>query len=194
MAGDAAIALRKTFDEYLAMERASDVRLQWVAGEVFAMAGETPEHSLVKSNLVASMVVALRGKPCLALDSDQKVDILEGDLATYPDLTVVCGPLARSPRDPNALTNPTLVVEVISPSTEAHDLGFKTRHYKRLASLRQILFVWPEERAVQLVTRGEAGAWIVKDIEDEEIVIGAIDVTLKRSEVFARLEELGAVG
>jgi Uma2 family endonuclease len=191
MPGDAAHALRMTYAQYLELERSTDLRHEYLDGEVWAMAGGTTAHSLVKSNLLRAVGNALEGKPCLALDSDQKIDVAETGLVTYPDLSVTCGGLQKSARDANAIVNPTLVVEVLSPSTEARDLGFKTRHYKRLASLRQIVFVWPEERAIQVLTRADAGAWIVRDLEEHEpIVLASIDVTVTRAQVFARLEDV----
>jgi Uma2 family endonuclease len=191
MPADVAVTLKRTYEQYLALERETGVRHEFLEGEVWAMAGGTTAHARVKTNLARAIAAALDGKPCLALDSDQKIDIVETGLATYPDLSVVCGPLQRSPRDRNAIVNPTLLVEVLSPSTEGHDLGLKRRHYQRLASLRQMLFVWPEERVVELHTRGAAGTWIVREVSSEDpIDLSSIDVSLTHAQIFARLDEV----
>ncbi len=190
MIGSAAAVLRVDYDDYLAIERRGDARHEYLDGVLRAMSRGTTAHSLVKTNVLRAVGNALEGKPGLALDSDQRIDVAATGLDTYPDLSVTCGPIDRPARDRNAITNPTLVVEVISPSTEGHDLGFKRRHYQRIPSLRQIVYVWPDQRAVEVHTRGEEGAWIVRDAADETILLASIDAAITRSQLFARVDEV----
>jgi len=106
------------------------------------------------------------------------VRVVETGLATYPDVTVVCGRGERDPEDPNAIVNPTLIVEVLSKSTEDYDRGDKSEHYKRIPSLRQYVLVSPDARAVEVWSLGDAGHWsspIARDGERAELSsIGAV--------------------
>ena len=189
MHGDASPKL--SYEECLALEHRTGTRHEFLNGDASAIAGGTIAHALVKTNLTRAIASALDGKPCLALDSDQKIDVTATGLATYPDLSVTCGPIVRSPRDRNAITNPTVLVEVLSPSTKGHDLGFKLRHYRHIPSLRQILFAWPEERSAEVHTRGENGTWIVRSFEGNvPVELHAIDVILTHDQIFSTLTEV----
>jgi Uma2 family endonuclease len=117
------IAHGVTYEEYLVREAISPTKLEYLRGEIFDMAGGTPEHSRLTMRLALAIGPALADRPCELFTADAKVRIDATDLSTYPDLSVVCGALTTSPRDPNAITNPVLLVEVLSPSTEAYDRG-----------------------------------------------------------------------
>jgi Uma2 family endonuclease len=100
------------------------------------MAGRTPEHGAPAGLPKTALNAALRGRPCRVFTSDVRVRVLETDLATYPDASVVCGKLETAPDDRDAIVNPVLIVEVLSSSTAAYDRGAKAQHYRRLPSLR----------------------------------------------------------
>lgn len=102
---------------------------------------------------------ALRGKPCRVYSSDLRIRIIETDLATYPDASVVCGRLETAPDDPNAALNPTLLVEVLSESTEAYDRGAKAAHYRRIPSLKEYVFVAQDEPRIEVYRRNDRGGW-----------------------------------
>src|SRR6185503_12925135 len=112
-----------SYAQYLAAEQASAVRHEYLQGEVFAMAGGTPEHSALAKAVAVRLSVALDGKPCRVFGSDLRVRVEATDLSTYPDVTVVCGKLERSALDQNAVVNPVLLVEILSDTTEAYDRG-----------------------------------------------------------------------
>ncbi|MEJ7731539.1 MAG: Uma2 family endonuclease [Polyangiaceae bacterium] len=114
---------RSTYAEYLAFEEASAERHEFVAGEILAMAGGTIEHGRIMSRLTVLLSAALGGRPCVVLPSDVRVRIRAADRATYPDLHVVCGRVERDADDQNAVTNPVVVIEVLSDSTAAGDRG-----------------------------------------------------------------------
>jgi len=156
MAGRA-IAEGVTSEEYLAREATSPTRLEYLRGEIFDMAGGTPDHSGITAAFIAALGVQLAGRPCRVFSSDLKIRVEETDLSTCPDLAVVCGPLATASRDPNAVTNPVLLVEVLSPSTEAYDRGAKFGHYRHLASLKEMVFVDHASHTVEVHRRNEAG-------------------------------------
>ena len=155
----AAERLKLSYQDYLALERESDQRYEYLAGEAWAMAGGTPRHSGLKVNATIVVGSALGGGPCRVYDSDLKVRVAATGLATYPDLTVVCGGLERHPEDPNAITNPTLVFEVLSSTTERWDRGDKFLHFQRIPSLKQFVLVGQDEPRIEVYTRAQHGTW-----------------------------------
>ena len=114
---------RTSYAEYLALEAESEQRYEFVDGFVHAMAGGTPEHSRLAIAVAAELRSALAGSSCAVYGSDLKLRIDATKRTTYADVVVVCGAEQTSPIDPNAITNPTMIVEVLSPSTEASDRG-----------------------------------------------------------------------
>lgn len=166
----AAELVRYTYAEYLALERRTDQRHEYFDGEVFLMAGGTPRHAKVLSNANVALGAALGDRPCQAFSSDLKIRIPATGLATYPDLSVICGPLERHPEDRNAATNPTLIVEVLSESTEVWDRTRKFFHYQQLPSLRHYLLVSHDEPRVEHYERAEAGAWTYRVFGPGDVV------------------------
>src|SRR5690606_2499369 len=116
------------------------------------MAGGTPDHGAIAANLIASIANRLRDKPCRVYTSDVRIRVQATGLATYPDVTVVCGQEQTDPEDPKRATliNPQVLVEVLSPSTEDYDRGEKLSHYKSVPSLQEIVLVAHEERRIEL--------------------------------------------
>lgn len=166
----AAELVRYTYAEYLALERRTDQRHEYFDGEVFLMAGGTPRHAKVLSNANVALGAALGDRPCQAFSSDLKIRIPATGLATYPDLSVICGPLERHPEDRNVATNPTLIVEVLSESTEVWDRTRKFFHYQQLPSLRHYLLVSHDEPRVEHYERAEAGAWTYRVFGPGDVV------------------------
>lgn len=151
--------VRYSWDEYLALEASSNVKHEFLGGQIYAMAGGTPEHAALKAAVTGLLFGQIRASRCRAHDSDLRVRVPETGLATYPDVTVVCGPYERDPSDKNSVNNPTLIVEVLSPSTEEYDRGDKFEHYKRIAALRQYVLVSHRERQIEVWSRAESGGW-----------------------------------
>jgi Uma2 family endonuclease len=144
-----------TYAEYLALEEESSVRHEFLGGEIYAMAGGSPDHAGLAAALIRSLGTGLP-PGCRAFTSDLRVRIAATGLSTYPDVAVVCGRTERAPDDPLAVTNPVLLVEVTSPSTEEYDRGEKLRHYKSLPSLREVLIV--SHRSPELTLHRREGA------------------------------------
>lgn len=141
-----------TYAEYLALEEESTVRHEYLDGEIYAMAGGSPDHAA----LAAAIIAALGGRlpeGCRIFTSDLRLRISATGLSTYPDAAVVCGPTARAAEDQFAVVNPVLVVEVTSPSTEDYDRGEKLRHYKSLPSVREIVIASHREPRLTLHRR-----------------------------------------
>jgi Uma2 family endonuclease len=151
--------IHHTWAEYLALERSSNVKHEYLDGQIYAMAGGTPEHAALAATVIGLLFPQLRDGRCRVHDADLRVRVRETGLATYPDVTVVCGKRERDPDDEQAVTNPTLIVEVLSRSTEEYDRGDKFEHYKRLPSLREYVLVSHRERSVEVWARGADNAW-----------------------------------
>jgi Uma2 family endonuclease len=146
-----------TYAEYLVLEEESSVRHEFLDGEIYAMAGGSPDHAALAAALIR--IVGGQLPPgCRVFTSDLRVRIAATGLTTYPDAAVVCGRTQRSPDDPLAVTNPVLLVEVTSPSTEEYDRGEKLRHYTAMPSVREVLFVSHRKPELTLHRRDEP-AW-----------------------------------
>jgi Uma2 family endonuclease len=154
---------RMSYGEYLAAEATSTVRHEYLRGEIYAMAGGTPSHALLAMAIGSDLRVALAGRPCGVFSSDLRVRIQATDLSTYPDVTVVCGKLEHANEDPHAATNPVLLVEVLSDSTEAYDRGEKFAHYRRLPSLREYVLVSQREPRLEAYYKNADGAWTLAE-------------------------------
>src|SRR5258706_5732891 len=132
--------IKYSYAEYLALEESSNVKHEFFDGEISAMAGGTPQHSALAATVTGLLFSQLRSGPCLTYNSDLRVRTASG-LATYPDVTVVCGLPEPAESDPHAVTNPTLIIEVQSQRTAEYDAKDKFEHYKTLRSLRQYVLV-----------------------------------------------------
>jgi Uma2 family endonuclease len=152
-----------TYADYLALEEASPVRHEFLDGEIYAMAGGSPDHAALAAALIR--IIGNQLPPgCRTFTADLRVRIAETGLTTYPDAAVICGRTERSLEDPLAVTNPLLLVEVSSPSTEEYDRGEKLRHYKGLPSLREVLIVSHRTPQLTLHRRGDVD-WTVTTAE-----------------------------
>lgn len=174
-----------SYAEYLAAEARSEVKHEFLRGEVWAMAGGTPSHAGMQVNVSSSLVVALKGRPCRVFSSDLRVRISETDRSTYPDVTVVCGKLETAPEDPNAVTNPIVIVEVLSESTEASDRGEKFQHYARLPSLQEYVLVSQVGRRVDVFRRSEGETWVFVPFTTGSVELKSLGVSVSLDDVYA---------
>jgi Uma2 family endonuclease len=145
-----------TYADYLALEEESSVRHEYLDGEIYAMAGGSPDHAAL-AGAVIGLLGAQLPPGCRVFTSGLRVRIAATGLSTYPDAAVICGSTQRSSDDPLGVTNPQLLVEVTRPSTEEYDRGEKLRHYKGLPSLREVLIVSHRAPELTLHCREEAG-------------------------------------
>ena len=181
---------RFTPEQYLHLERQAGYRSEYLSGEIFAMAGASEAHNLIVTNVVGELRSQLRGRPCRTYPSDMKVEVGPSGLFTYPDVSVVCGqPLFHDERR-DMVQNPTLVVEVLSPSTEAYDRGAKFAQYRRLDSLTDYLMISPSEYRAELFMRQPDNQWLLSEVmgEQQSIVILSIGCELLMAEVYDRVE------
>jgi Uma2 family endonuclease len=176
-----------TYADYLALEAKADGKHEYLAGMIYAMAGGTPEHARLQMNVGAALLAGLRGRPCAVFSSDLRVRVDATDRSTYPDVTVVCGPMKRSPIDKDAVTNPTVLVEVTSESTEASDRGEKFGHYRHLESLREYVIVSGDRAHVEVWRRNERDRWELADEGDAgaTVHLASIEVSLDVGALYA---------
>lgn len=148
-----------TLEDYLGVEEMSAVRHEFIDGQILAMAGGTPEHAALGAAIVVMLGAELKGKPCRPYSADLRIRVLATGLATYADAAVICGEPERDPASPTHVTNPTVVLEVLSASTEEYDRGEKREHYQRIESLREYVLIAQDRRRVEVFRRAEAGGW-----------------------------------
>jgi Uma2 family endonuclease len=176
-----------SYAEYVRRERDAVEKHEWIAGEVFAMTGGTPEPARLQATLARVLGNALLDGPCAVYSSDLRVRSRASEIATYADLTIVCGAVETDPEDDNAVTNPTLLVEVLSPSTEAYDRGQKAAHYRRMPSLREYVLVAQDAPRIEVFRRGQDGSWEFLEAGlGESIVLESVGCTLAVDDVFGR--------
>jgi Uma2 family endonuclease len=166
---------RFAFAEYTAIAEDAAVKLEFLDGQVWAMAGGSPDHAAIAGNIVTLFNVALAGKRCRVFSSDLRIRVKATGLATYPDVSTVYGALDLDPDDPktHTVTNPRVLVEVLSPSTEDYDRGEKLSHYQKIAALSEVVLVAHDRREIEVVRREADGTWsrhVAHDGESAEVV------------------------
>ncbi|MCC6666350.1 MAG: Uma2 family endonuclease [Polyangiaceae bacterium] len=173
-----------SYADYIAVEEHSPVRHEFVSGEIYAMAGGTPEHAALAAAVLRHLGNQLPDG-CRAYTSDLRVRVPSADVTTYPDGAVVCGKTSRAADDPTAVTNPLVLIEVTSPSTEAYDRGAKLGFYKGLPSVREVLILSHQTPHAALHRRGPDGTWAVLEaVAGEAIEIVSVGASLAIDDVY----------
>ena len=175
--------LHYTIEQYVALEEESSIRHEYLDGEIYAMAGGSPDHAAIAA-IVIGLLSSRLPRGCRVFTSDLRIRIPSSGLSTYPDVAVVCGGTQRAPDDRLAVVNPVLLVEVTSDSTEDYDRGEKPRHYKRLSSLREVLIVSHCKPHLSLHRR-EATDWVTVEAREHlTIELAGIAARLSVDEVY----------
>lgn len=179
-----------TPEDYLYLERQSEIRHEYLDGYVYAMAGESPEHSTICFNLSVVVGSQLRNKPCRGFSPNMKVRTDPGDLFSYPDLTIVCGEPIYHDKRGDVLLNPTVVFEVLSPSTEKYDRGEKFARYREnISSLENYVLVSQLTAKIELYTKQDDGEWNKTEVNglENELYIASIDCHIPLEEVYENI-------
>lgn len=183
---------RYTPEEYYRLEREAAYKSDYYAGEIFAMAGGTITHSTICSNLVREVGNRLKGKPCAAFESNLRLKVKATGLRTYPDASVYCEPYERDEEDPagETLTNPIVLFEVLSPSTERYDRGMKAANYRQIQSLQAYVLVSQDIPRAEVLERQPDGSWSLRDVTGKEasIHLRALNIDLPMAEVYDRVD------
>lgn len=181
---------RYTAAEYLAFERRSDTKHEFYRGELFAMSVGTGPHSLLGANFLAALHTALRERPCRVFTSDMRIVCPTG-LYTYPDVSVVGGKIQYEDATNDVLLNPIVIVEVLSPTTEAYDRGTKFKHYQTIPSLREFVLVSQHGPRVEHYARQQdADHWLLTTLNDPQgtVAFPALDCSVPMAEIYAKVE------
>ena len=173
-------------EDYLAFERASAEKHEYRAGAIVAMVGASYAHNTIVGNAFASLRTRLRDGSCRVNFSDLRVQIPGERFYTYPDLTVICGQPRFSDNRQDTLLNPQLIVEVLSPSTEAYDRGTKFQYYREIESLREYLLIAQDKARIELFSRQTGGLWTLSEAigHGSTLRLAALDCVLPLSEVY----------
>ena len=175
---------RLTHEEYFALEQTEDQRFEYLAGDIFAMAGDTESHALISMNMGAALVSALRGKSCRVHGADMKLFVRDYDKFCYPDVQVLCD---HGIRHATHVENPILVVEVLSDSTESYDRGLKFEHYRSIESLKYYLLVDQSRKHVDLYERESGQRWMLTAPQDC-VALPDLDIQLDVDEIYRQVE------
>jgi len=178
-----------TEEEYLRLERAAEYKSEFIGGEVFAMPGGSFRHSVLAAKWITDFNVRLQGQSCIVFSSDVRVRTPSTGSYVYPDVSVVRGkPVAHAGSD-DILTNPTVIVEVLSPSTSDYDHGTKFDLYREIPSLSDYVMVHTDTVQVDHFARQPDGSWILREYrgEDSTISLNSIDCTIRLGDVYAGL-------
>jgi len=176
-----------TLEAYFALERASEVRYEYWQGEVFAMSGASPAHAQIQVNLITLLRVQLRGRPCRVFPSDIRLKVPSLPPYRYPDLSALCGePAFELIGGLEVLINPTLIVEILSPTTEAFDRGDKFTHYKSIPSFREYLLIAQHRSHVGQYVKQSDAVWSYQEFNalSAALYVSSLDCTLGLEELF----------
>jgi len=178
--------LKLTPQEYLAQERLSQTKHEYIKGEIFAMSGGSFAHNLISSNLIATLHSQLKKRPCCVLPSDQRVQVIEGYV--YPDITIVCGQPQFS--DGDNLTNLIAIIEVLSPSTADYDGSGKFARYRQNPSIQEYLLVAQDKQHVMHYVRQANNRWLLTEYFDEnaQFELLSIACTLTFADIYDKVE------
>jgi Uma2 family endonuclease len=176
--------------EYLKFEEAAETRHEYLSGRIHAMAGASLNHNQIVINLIRKLPAILKGKPCRVFGSDMRVLVKPNGLYTYPDVTVVCGKIELAAGRDDTITNPTVIVEVLSKATADYDRGRKFDLYRAIKTLQAYLLVDQNRAHVELFHRLPDATWELQTFEDmsERLRIKPISCTLTLKAIYDQVE------
>jgi Uma2 family endonuclease len=178
-----------TSQEYLAIERRAEYKSEYFDGEMFAMAGASPAHNQITFNVAGEIHSQLKKRPCLGYANDMRVKISATGLYTYPDIVALCGPPRFEDNQKDTLLNPTVIIEVLSDSTEAYDRGKKFQHYRTLESLQEYVLIAQHECRVEHYVRQPGNQWTLVEAHDlsESIQLSSIQCQLAVADIYDKV-------
>jgi Uma2 family endonuclease len=177
---------KMTIEEYLAFEEASEKKHEYYQGEVYAMADPTITHNIIAMNTLRIIMPFLKDRPCKPFHSDQRIHIEKNSLFTYPDISVVCGTIETLNGDNWNILNPSVIIEVLSPSTRNYDKGLKFKLYKDIPSLREYILIDSEAVHIQQFILHDNGDWLLREYRnpDDIITIQTVELSIPIHEMY----------
>lgn len=179
-----------TKEEYFALEEKAEYKSEYRHGEIIAMAGGSARHNLIAANMIRRILEGLDSRDCIGYGSDMKIDIAPAKAYVYADALVVCAPQLFAENRNDLIKNPTLIVEVFSPSTEAYDRGEKFRFYRLLSSFSEYVLISQKEPLVEVFNKQDDKAWLYQVYQGLETVVNltALDRAIPLSEIYQKVD------
>lgn len=173
--------------EYVERERISTEKHEYYDGEIFAMSGASESHNLIASNVNATLYTQLRGRGCRIYPSDMRIKVMRTGLNTYPDITLVCGkPEFTDMAKRDTLVNPTVIIEILSPSTERYDRGVKFQNYRTIETLKEYILIAQDKCHIERYTRHETNMWILTEAVgiESSLMLSSINCILSLTDTY----------
>ena len=173
-------------EEYLGIERNSEIKHEYFDGEIFAMSGASEAHNLIVANTLFSLMSQLRKRPCRVYPSDMRLKIERTTLYTYPDVMIVCGERKFGDKEKDMLLNPDVIIEVLSDSTETYD---QFGNYRQIASLKEYVLISQHDRKIEKFMKTADRRWVLDETDehDPEIILESVGCTLTLDEVYDKV-------
>lgn len=177
-------------EDYLRLERQADYKSEYHKGQVFAMAGASRNHNRIVTNVSTALDLQLRSRDCNNYSSDMRVSILNGERYLYPDIVVTCGVEEFEDDHKDSLLNPIIIIEVLSPSTEAYDRGAKFLYYQTIASLREYVLISQYPRRLEIYCKQTDGTWLYRSLNEmpARLELESIDGWLDSADIYAKVD------
>ncbi len=178
-----------TKEEYLEMEDSAEYKSEYYQGEIFAMAGGSPKHSIICFNIYRSLGNAIADKDCTGFESNMKLELAEADAYVYPDVMVVCGEIRLAENTNDVITNPVLIAEVLSPGTESFDRGKKFEYYQRLMSIKEYVLVSQDKPMVESYFKQDENSWLYTAVKgiDKTAVFKSLECEIALKDIYHKI-------
>lgn len=177
---------RFSIDEYLRFEKEAQEKHEFFQGEIFAMSGAGPNHNIIFSNLFTGIGMQLKGRPCRPFGSDMRIYVAENALFTYPDISIICGEIVPAPMDNDTATQPTVLIEILSPSTRNYDRGGKFKLYRDIPALKEYILVDSETIGIEVFRLNRSGHWELEEYKavTDTLTVPTVNVSMSLVEIY----------
>lgn len=175
-----------SIEEYLRFEKDSPEKHEFFRGEIFAMSGASNRHNLIFSNLFTGIGIQLKGKSCKPFGSDMRIHVAENTLFTYPDISIICGEIVSAPMDEDTATQPTVLIEILSPSTRNYDRGGKFKLYRDISTLKEYILIESETIGIEVFRVNSRGHWELEEYKSiaDTLQIPCLEVSLPLADIY----------
>lgn len=179
-------------NEYLSVERESEIRHEYVNGEVYEMAGANKRHNLISANIIRLIGNQILDRSCSVYGSDMRIKIQSAEKYTYPDVVALCGPEEFEDAAEDNLLNPAVIIEVLSKTTEAYDRGAKFAYYQAIESLREYILVTQEPFRVEQFVRKDSNTWTYFEFSsaDDVVKLDSIGCELTLRDIYHKVGQM----
>lgn len=175
-----------TIEEYLEFESASEEKHEYYQGEIFSMSGPKVPHNIIAGNIYFGLRKRLEGKSCQPFNSDQRIHIPENTLFTYPDISIICGEIITKDNDDWNVLNPSVIIEVLSPSTKNYDRGDKFKLYRSILTLKEYILVDSESISIEAFRINDSGHWELEEYKkiEDTLLVKAVQLSIPLLEIY----------